>query len=137
MKKKRFKLVLVILIALLLVSFLITLCWGTYKVTPLEVIKSVLDDGYIPSYCTACYRRGRTGERFMKLAKSGEIQNVCEPNAMTTLLEFAIDYGDKEILEKAETVIKTERKRIKRDDIKELLDKNLERLRAGERDLYL
>lgn len=105
--------------------------------TPLEVIKSVLDDGYIPSYCTACYRRGRTGERFMKLAKSGEIQNVCEPNAMTTLLEFAIDYGDKEILEKAETVIKTERERIKRDDIKELLDKNLERLRAGERDLYL
>ncbi|WP_195265340.1 [FeFe] hydrogenase H-cluster radical SAM maturase HydG [Clostridium sp. 1001275B_160808_H3] len=105
--------------------------------TPLEVIKSVLDDGYIPSYCTACYRRGRTGERFMKLAKSGEIQNVCEPNAMTTLLEFAIDYGDKEILEKAEAVIKTERERIKRDDIKELLDKNLERLRDGERDLYL
>lgn len=105
--------------------------------TPLEVIKSVLDDGYIPSYCTACYRKGRTGERFMKLAKSGEIQNVCEPNAMTTLLEFAIDYGDKEILEKAEEVIKTEKERIKRQDIKELLEKNLERLKAGERDLYL
>ena len=105
--------------------------------TPLEVIKSVLDDGYIPSYCTACYRKGRTGERFMKLAKSGEIQNVCEPNAMTTLLEFALDYGDKEILEKAEAVIKTERERIKRDDIKELLDKNIEKLRKGERDLYL
>lgn len=105
--------------------------------TPLEVIKSVLDDGYIPSYCTACYRRGRTGERFMKLAKSGEIQNVCEPNAMTTLLEFAIDYGDKEILEKAEAVVKTERERIKRKDIRDILDKNIERLRAGERDLYL
>ena len=105
--------------------------------TPLEVIKSVLDDGYIPSYCTACYRRGRTGERFMKLAKSGEIQNVCEPNAMTTLLEFAIDYGDKEILEKAESVINTEKERIKRQDIKELLEKNLEKLKAGERDLYL
>ncbi|MBD7916164.1 [FeFe] hydrogenase H-cluster radical SAM maturase HydG [Clostridium sp. Sa3CUN1] len=105
--------------------------------TPLEVIKSVLDDGYIPSYCTACYRKGRTGERFMKLAKSGEIQNVCEPNAMTTLLEFAIDYGDKEILEKAEEVIKTEKERIKRQDIKDLLEKNLERLKAGERDLYL
>lgn len=105
--------------------------------TPLEVIKSVLDDGYIPSYCTACYRRGRTGERFMKLAKSGEIQNVCEPNAMTTLLEFAIDYGDKEILEKAEAVVKTERERIKRNDIRDILDKNIERLRAGERDLYL
>lgn len=105
--------------------------------TPLEVIKSVLDDGYIPSYCTACYRKGRTGERFMKLAKSGEIQNVCEPNAMTTLLEFALDYGDKEILEKAEAVIKTERERIKRDDIKAILDKNIEKLRKGERDLYL
>lgn len=105
--------------------------------TPLEVIKSVLDDGYIPSYCTACYRRGRTGERFMKLAKSGEIQNVCEPNAMTTLLEFAIDYGDNEILEKAEAVVKTERERIKRKDIRDILDKNIERLRAGERDLYL
>ncbi|MBS5937247.1 [FeFe] hydrogenase H-cluster radical SAM maturase HydG [Clostridium sp.] len=105
--------------------------------TPLEVIKSVLDDGYIPSYCTACYRRGRTGERFMKLAKSGEIQNVCEPNAMTTLLEFAIDYGDKEILEKAEAVVKAERERIKRKDIRDILDKNIERLRAGERDLYL
>ena len=105
--------------------------------TPLEVIKSVLDDGYIPSYCTACYRKGRTGERFMKLAKSGEIQNVCEPNAMTTLLEFAIDYGDKEILEKAEEVIKIEKERIKRQDIKDLLEKNLERLKAGERDLYL
>lgn len=105
--------------------------------TPLEVIKSVLDDGYIPSYCTACYRRGRTGERFMKLAKSGEIQNVCEPNAITTLLEFAIDYGDKEILEKAEAVINTEKEKIKRQDIKELLEKNLARLRDGERDLYL
>ncbi|MGG7143511.1 [FeFe] hydrogenase H-cluster radical SAM maturase HydG [Clostridium nigeriense] len=105
--------------------------------TPLEVIKSVLDDGYIPSYCTACYRRGRTGERFMKLAKSGEIQNVCEPNAITTLLEFAIDYGDKEILEKAESVINTEKEKIKRKDIKDLLEKNLEKLRAGERDLYL
>lgn len=105
--------------------------------TPLEVIKSVLDDGYIPSYCTACYRKGRTGERFMKLAKSGEIQNVCEPNAITTLLEFAIDYGDKEILEKAEAVINTEKEKIKRQDIKELLEKNLARLRDGERDLYL
>ncbi|ASW43193.1 [FeFe] hydrogenase H-cluster radical SAM maturase HydG [Clostridium isatidis] len=105
--------------------------------TPKEVIKSVLDDGYIPSYCTACYRRGRTGEKFMKLAKSGEIQNMCEPNAMTTLLEFAIDYGDKEILEKAEKVINTEMEKIKREDIKKALKQNLEKLKSGERDLYL
>ncbi|WP_411170217.1 [FeFe] hydrogenase H-cluster radical SAM maturase HydG [Clostridium sp. MB05] len=105
--------------------------------TPLEVLKSILDDGYIPSYCTACYRKGRTGERFMRLAKSGQIQNVCEPNAMMTLLEFALDYGDKEILKKAEAVIETEAERIKRDDIKKLLKNNLQKLKDGERDLYL
>jgi 2-iminoacetate synthase len=105
--------------------------------TPLEVLKSILDDGYIPSYCTACYRKGRTGERFMRLAKSGQIQNVCEPNAMMTLLEFALDYGDKEILKKAEAVIENEAERIKREDIKKLLKNNLEKLKAGERDLYL
>ncbi|MBU3089337.1 [FeFe] hydrogenase H-cluster radical SAM maturase HydG [Clostridium gasigenes] len=103
----------------------------------LEVLKGLLDDGYIPSYCTACYRKGRTGERFMKLAKSGEIQNVCEPNAMMTLMEFALDYGDKEILEKAEALVKKESERIKRDDIKILLKNNIEKLKKGERDLYL
>ncbi|NME64864.1 [FeFe] hydrogenase H-cluster radical SAM maturase HydG [Clostridium cadaveris] len=105
--------------------------------TPLEVLKSLLDDGYIPSYCTACYRKGRTGERFMKLAKSGNIQYVCEPNAMMTLMEFALDYGDKEILEKSETLIKNEINNIKRDDVRELVKNNLEKLKKGERDLYL
>lgn len=105
--------------------------------TPLEVLKSLLDDGYIPSYCTACYRKGRTGERFMKLAKSGNIQYVCEPNAMMTLMEFALDYGDKEILEKSEALIKNEINNIKRDDVRELVKNNLEKLKKGERDLYL
>ncbi|NWK11542.1 [FeFe] hydrogenase H-cluster radical SAM maturase HydG [Clostridium cadaveris] len=105
--------------------------------TPLEVLKSLLDDGYIPSYCTACYRKGRTGERFMKLAKSGNIQYVCEPNAMMTLMEFALDYGDKEILEKSETLIKNEINNIKRDDVRELVKNNLEKLKKGQRDLYL
>lgn len=105
--------------------------------TPLEVLKSLLDDGYIPSYCTACYRKGITGERFMKLAKSGNIQYVCEPNAMMTLMEFALDYGDKEILEKSETLIKNEINNIKRDDVRELVKNNLEKLKKGERDLYL
>lgn len=105
--------------------------------TPLEVLKSVLDDGYIPSYCTACYRKSRTGERFMRLAKSGQIQNVCGPNAMMTLLEFALDYGDKEILEKAEAVIEKETENLKREDIKNLFKKNVEKLKNGERDLFL
>ena len=52
------------------------------------------EKGYIPSYCTACYRQGRTGDRFMSLAKSGEIQNVCLPNALLTFKEYLLDYAD-------------------------------------------
>lgn len=73
----------------------------------------------------------------MKLAKSGNIQYVCEPNAMMTLMEFALDYGDKEILEKSEALIKNEINNIKRDDVRELVKNNLEKLKKGERDLYL
>ncbi|MGL5232398.1 MAG: [FeFe] hydrogenase H-cluster radical SAM maturase HydG, partial [Fusobacteriaceae bacterium] len=65
--------------------------------TPLEVLKELLDEGYLPSYCTACYRSGRTGDRFMQLAKSGNIQNVCQPNALMTLMEYAMDFGDDEL----------------------------------------
>ena len=59
--------------------------------SPIEILKELLSDGYIPSYCTACYRKGRTGDRFMSLAKSGNIKYVCEPNALMTLLEFTLD----------------------------------------------
>ena len=65
--------------------------------SPIEILKELLSDGYIPSYCTACYRKGRTGDRFMSLAKSGNIKYVCEPNALMTLLEFTLDYGDEEL----------------------------------------
>ncbi|WP_066874207.1 [FeFe] hydrogenase H-cluster radical SAM maturase HydG [Clostridium mediterraneense] len=105
--------------------------------TPLEVIKELLDDGYIPSYCTACYRTGRTGDRFMELAKSGEIQNVCEPNAITTLVEYALDYGDEEFKEKAmKTALKVVSE-IKNERIKNIVEKNIEKLKQGKRDLFL
>ena len=105
--------------------------------TPLEVIKELLDDGYIPSYCTACYRTGRTGDRFMELAKSGEIQNVCEPNAITTLIEYALDYGDEEFKEKAmKTALKVVSE-IKNERIKNIVEKNIEKLKQGKRDLFL
>jgi len=61
-----------------------------------EVLRSVCESGYIPSFCTACYRTGRTGDRFMPLAKSGEIQNVCQPNAILTFKEFLLDYASEE-----------------------------------------
>lgn len=105
--------------------------------SPLEVLKELIDDKYIPSYCTACYRKGRTGDRFMRLAKSGQIQNVCGPNAMMTLMEFILDYGDEELYKKGEALIREEAAKIEREDIRELLFNNLERLKKGERDLFL
>ncbi|MEG0295135.1 MAG: [FeFe] hydrogenase H-cluster radical SAM maturase HydG [Clostridium sp.] len=105
--------------------------------SPMEILKELLEDGYIPSYCTACYRKGRTGERFMSLAKAGTIQYVCEPNALMTLMEFALDYGDEELYKKAHETINRETENIKREDIKELLKSNLEKLKNGERDLFI
>ena len=105
--------------------------------TPLEVLKELLDQDCIPSYCTACYRMGRTGDRFMQLAKSGNIQNVCSPNALLTLMEYAMDYGDLELTEKVEKVIAREIENIKREDIKLLTLEKLEKIKNGERDLYL
>ncbi|ERI89885.1 iron-only hydrogenase maturation rSAM protein HydG [Clostridiales bacterium oral taxon 876 str. F0540] len=105
--------------------------------SPLEVLKELIDDKHLPSYCTACYRSGRTGDRFMRLAKSGQIQNVCAPNAMMTLMEFVMDYGDEELYKKAEALIKEEAEKIKREDIKKLLFNNIEKIKMGERDLYV
>ncbi|MGL5638801.1 MAG: [FeFe] hydrogenase H-cluster radical SAM maturase HydG, partial [Cetobacterium sp.] len=105
--------------------------------TPLEVLKELLDEEYVPSYCTACYRMGRTGDRFMQLAKSGNIHNVCLPNALLTLMEYAMDYGDEELTEKVQKVISKEIKNIKREDIKVLTLEKLEKIRYGVRDLYL
>ena len=104
---------------------------------PLEVINDLIDDGYIPSYCTACYRKGRTGDRFMQIAKSGNIKYVCTPNALMTLLEYTLDYGDAELLAKSNALIEREIAKIDRGDIKDLLVKNIELLRQGKRDLFL
>jgi 2-iminoacetate synthase len=61
-----------------------------------EVIKWLMELGYIPSFCTACYREGRTGDRFMTLCKAGQIQNCCLPNALMTLEEYLSDYASKD-----------------------------------------
>ncbi len=105
--------------------------------SPLEILKELIDDNHLPSYCTACYRSGRTGDRFMRLAKSGQIQNVCGPNAMMTLMEFVMDYGDEELYRKAEDLIQKEAEKIHREDIKSLVLKNIEKIKNGERDLYV
>lgn len=105
--------------------------------SPMEVLEGLLDDGYIPSYCTACYRKGRTGEKFMGLAKSGEIQNMCEPNAMLTLMEYVLDYGNEKLCNKAEIVINNQLNTIKSEATKIKVIDYIKRLKSGERDLYI
>lgn len=105
--------------------------------SPIEILKELLSDGYIPSYCTACYRKGRIGDRFMSLAKSGNIKYVCEPNALMTLLEFTLDYGDEELYKKSLEIIDKEVENIEREDIKSLTKESMEKMKKGQRDFYL
>lgn len=105
--------------------------------SPLEVLKELVNDGYIPSYCTACYRKGRTGERFMSLAKTGQIQNVCEPNALMSLVEYALDYGDDEIKDKVDVLIDNIKNDFEKQHVRDMVEKRIERLKDGERDLYV
>ena len=104
---------------------------------PIDILKELIKDKHIPSYCTACYRSGRTGDRFMRLAKSGEIHNVCTPNALMTLMEFITDYGDQEIYNLGYGLIMEEISKIKNEKIKNLTLDNLNRIKNGERDLFL
>ena len=103
--------------------------------SPLEVIKNLCKDGYIPSYCTACYREGRTGDRFMHLAKSGQICNVCQPNALLTLKEYLLDYGDDEAKALGDDVIKKGLSEIKNEKAREVAKERLTKIENGERDL--
>lgn len=105
--------------------------------SPLEILKELINDKHLPSYCTACYRSGRTGDRFMRLAKSGQIQNVCGPNAMMTLMEYVMDYGDDDLYKKAEELIKEEAEKLTSKQVKNLVISNIERIKNGERDLYV
>lgn len=102
-----------------------------------EIIEELLDDNYVPSFCTACYRSGRTGDRFMRLAKSGQIKNVCLPNGLLTLYEYAIDYGNPRFLEKSEKVIRHQLSNISNEKIRRQVEENLEKMKIGKRDLYL
>lgn len=103
--------------------------------SPLQIIKSLCEGGYIPSYCTACYREGRTGERFMRLAKSGQIHNVCQPNALLTLKEYILDYGDDEIKKIGEAVIEKSIQDIPSEPARKAVREKLEKIQSGERDL--
>lgn len=99
-----------------------------------EVVNWLLKLGYIPSFCTACYREGRTGDRFMSLAKTGAIQNCCQPNAIMTLEEYLSDYASEETIENGKKVIKAELEKIPNDNVKKLAKENIAKIKLGERD---
>ncbi|MCI5642783.1 MAG: [FeFe] hydrogenase H-cluster radical SAM maturase HydG [Peptoniphilus sp.] len=83
-----------------------------------EVIDWLIELGYIPSFCTACYRAGRTGDRFMKLCKSGQILNCCQPNALMTLKEYMLDYGNEKTKRLSEKLIEDELQKIPNEVVK-------------------
>ena len=92
--------------------------------------------GYIPSFCTACYREGRTGDRFMSLCKSGQIQNCCHPNALMTLKEYLVDYAKEDTKKIGDALIEREIDNIGKDSIKDLVREQLKKIETGTRDLY-
>lgn len=99
-----------------------------------EVINWLLELGYIPSFCTACYREGRTGDRFMKLVKSGQIANCCQPNALMTLKEYLMDYASEDTRKKGEQVIQRELDRITNPKVKDTAARRMGEIEKGERD---
>lgn len=99
-----------------------------------EVVKWLLDGGYLPSWCTACYRAGRTGDRFMSLAKTGEIATYCQANAIMTLKEYAQDYARPATREAAQKVIEAEIPKIVHEKIRKASVIRLQKIEEGERD---
>ena len=99
-----------------------------------EVLNWLLELGYIPSFCTACYREGRTGDRFMQLVKSGQIACCCQPNALLTLKEYLEDYASPDTKAKGEQVIAAELKNIPSEKIRRIAEERLAVIHAGQRD---
>lgn len=90
-----------------------------------EVVKWLMEMGHVPSFCTACYREGRTGDRFMELCKSGQIQNCCQPNALMTLKEYLTDYASEETKAVGEGLIVTELQTIPKEKVRQIVEENL------------
>ena len=99
-----------------------------------EVVNWLLTLDHIPSFCTACYREGRTGDRFMKLVKSGQIANCCQPNALMTLKEYLEDYASEDTKQKGLALIEKEIERVTNPKIKEKAIANLKSIETGSRD---
>ena len=99
-----------------------------------EVVNWLMRLGYIPSFCTACYREGRTGDRFMSLCKSGQIQNCCHPNALMTLKEYLMDYASEDTRRIGERLIAEEIEKVPREKTREIARRHLAEIEQGKRD---
>jgi iron-only hydrogenase maturation rSAM protein HydG len=99
-----------------------------------EVVNWMMRLGYIPSFCTACYREGRTGDRFMSLCKSGQILNCCHPNALMTLKEYISDYASEDTRKIGEEIIEKEIEKIPNEKVKGIAKQNLKNIAEGKRD---
>ena len=99
-----------------------------------EVINWLLELGYIPSFCTACYREGRTGDRFMSLCKSRQILNCCHPNALMTLKEYLMDYASPETRAIGEKLIAAEIEKVPNEKIRAIAKQHLADIENGQRD---
>ena len=103
-----------------------------------EVIRWLMELGYVPSFCTACYREGRTGDRFMELCKSGQIQNCCHPNALMTLAEFLADYASPATRAAGETLLEKELQLIPQEKVRGITARHIEEIFSSDaRDFYL
>lgn len=101
-----------------------------------EIVVNALKENLLPSFCTACYRQKRTGKKFMKLAKTGEIHNFCRPNAILTFKEYLEDYAPKKITELGLRVMNRYLKEIKNKNIQQETESRVKRIENGERDIY-
>ena len=99
-----------------------------------EVVCWLMEMGYLPSFCTACYREGRTGDRFMSLCKSGQIHNCCLPNALITLKEYLQDYATEKTKQVGEKLIAKQMESIPKDKVKQIVLDTLEKIQNGQRD---
>lgn len=101
-----------------------------------EVVRWLMELDYIPSFCTACYREGRTGDRFMSLCKSGQIQNCCLPNALLTLQEYLEDYAADKTKRIGEEMIRRRLSEIGSEKVRAVAEERLKKTKLGQRDLY-
>ena len=98
-----------------------------------EVVRWLMENGHIPSFCTACYREGRTGDRFMSLCKNGQILNCCHPNALMTLTEFLVDYATEETKKIGYELIEKELKKIPGEKVRAIAKQNIEDIKNSNR----